>query len=168
MDDLEALANAAQRPTHVQATRRMPNPPAVVYVRSGSPPRKQYSPFAWGCGIMLGILAALLFVFVALPLIIAAVGAGAAATKRANQQQQPSPPPTAASAVSPIVTLDEYNRIVGAITYERVVAIVGDEGTHITYDGLGRAYQWANEDGSQMTLYFRNGRVESKEQTGLR
>jgi hypothetical protein len=138
----------------------------VVYVSGNPTPRKQYTPFQWGCGIMLGIFAAIalvnLIVFVVIPLIIAA---GAAASKPTNSNSAPAS--TAPTVPPPIVTLSDYNQFTTSVNYSEVVNAIGKEGRRIEAPEGGNAFQWDNADGSYMRLTFKYGRLWKKAQSGL-
>lgn len=120
---------------------------------------------AWGQSILAGgalgaglvMLAALGPLFGSLP---PGLEAGAA----------PAPPSTG-TVETRRITLEEYDRIVEGMSYAEVARLVGDGGDRgrtATVDGATAvAYGWPNDDGSQATVIFYEGRMAFKTQAGL-
>ena len=83
------------------------------------------------------------------------------------------------AASSPVVTLDEYNRVKEGMTYEEVVRIIGVEGKLTTehnskqtvfgqqFGSQLRNYRWENDPMSFVSLGFTDGKVRSKFMHGL-
>lgn len=71
----------------------------------------------------------------------------------------------------PVVTLEEYSRIHEGMTYEEVVAIIGEEGeelSRVNVSGFTTVmYGWTNPSGANMNAMFQNGLLVSKAQFGL-
>lgn len=72
-----------------------------------------------------------------------------------------------------IITLSEYNEIEIGMSYDEVVAIVGDGPTRTAsatgpYENTGTAYQWINDDGSSAVITFENDKVVLKAQVDLK
>jgi len=75
----------------------------------------------------------------------------------------------------PIVTLSEYDEIQYGMSYDQVVAIVGDHETSSAqatggpYGATAYAYVWENKDGSRMVVTFANTNVSvvAKAEQGL-
>lgn len=66
-------------------------------------------------------------------------------------------------------TAGQYQRLETGMSYERVVALLGDEGTaqdSSAAEGEG-TYVWSNDDGSSITVTFRDGAVYSFDQEGI-
>ena len=81
------------------------------------------------------------------------------------------------SAVS-VVDAEEYAKIKNGMTYEEVVAIIGEEGSQnssstmpavagVTDELTTEIYSWQNFDGSNMNATFQNGALVMKAQFGL-
>mgnify|MGYP006302654863 CR=1 FL=1 len=68
-------------------------------------------------------------------------------------------------------TMEEYNRIKTGMSYEKVVGILGAGGKVISRAKTDvyrtTVYSWQNQNGSNLTVKFRNGKVISKDQDGL-
>lgn len=75
-------------------------------------------------------------------------------------------------AEPPVVNLFEYESLRPGMTYAQVVAAVGADGTEIARvrrQGVERTqYSWVNPDGSKMTATFRDRKLTTKVQNGLR
>ena len=80
---------------------------------------------------------------------------------------------------SPVVTLDEYNRLRSGMSYWETRAVIGDSGTEVSrnhMEGIAGVmesidtvmYLWANGDGSNMNAMFQNDKLIQKAQFGLR
>ena len=77
----------------------------------------------------------------------------------------------------PIVTLAEFNQIQTGMTYQQIVAIIGEQGTVMSEssfpDGSGGQlqtimYDWKNGDFSGMNIIIQNGVLYQKSQFGLK
>ena len=70
-----------------------------------------------------------------------------------------------------IVTLDEFSQIREGMTYEEVVAIIGEPGTEHARERRARItkslYSWSNRDASRMIALFENDSLTLKVQVGL-
>ena len=68
------------------------------------------------------------------------------------------------------ITLDKFNQIQTGMTYEQVVAIIGEEGTLSSESAYGdyssKIYSWSNGI-ANATISFSNGKVSAKSQFGL-
>ena len=66
------------------------------------------------------------------------------------------------------VTMDQYNAIRNGMTYSEVVDLLGFEGVARNSGNLPEPelYTWIANNGS-IVVYFKDGRVASKSQTGL-
>ena len=68
------------------------------------------------------------------------------------------------------ITLDKFNQIQTGMTYEEVVAIIGEEGTLSSESSYGdyssKIYSWSNGI-ANATISFSNGKVSAKSQFGL-
>ena len=68
------------------------------------------------------------------------------------------------------ITLDKFNQIQTDMTYEEVVAIIGEEGTVSSESSYGNSsmkiYSWSNGI-ANATISFTNGKVSAKSQIGL-
>ena len=68
------------------------------------------------------------------------------------------------------ITLDKFNQIQTGMTYEEVVAIIGEEGTVSSESSYGdyssKIYSWSNGI-ANATISFTNGKVSAKSQVGL-
>ncbi|MBD1909240.1 MULTISPECIES: hypothetical protein [unclassified Leptolyngbya] len=76
---------------------------------------------------------------------------------------------------SPVITLDEYNRIQPEMTISQVQAIVQHPGVELEKrhpKGPGMAnlqiYQWRNDSGSHALVWFQNGEVAGKVKVNLK
>lgn len=72
----------------------------------------------------------------------------------------------------PLVNLFEYQSLRPGMTYAQVAAAIGADGTEISRlrrQGVERAqYSWVNANGSKMTATFRDRKLTTKVQSGLR
>ncbi len=68
------------------------------------------------------------------------------------------------------ITIDKFNQIQTGMTYEEVVAIIGEEGTVSSESSFGdssmKIYSWSNGI-ANATISFTNGKVSAKSQFGL-
>ena len=66
-------------------------------------------------------------------------------------------------------TAEQFQRLQSGMPYERVVKIMnGDEGTADgTNDKGDKVFHWTNEDGTGLTVTFRDDKVQSFKQDGL-
>ena len=64
------------------------------------------------------------------------------------------------------VTMDQYNAIRNGMTYDEVVDLLGFDGVERNNNGVDAMYSWIASTGN-IVVYFRNGRVVSKAQSGL-
>lgn len=84
----------------------------------------------------------------------------------------PSPPTTTPAPGGVTITLSEFDQLQPGMTYERVVAIVGGEGTVQSQYESGSfnsiSYEWKGEDEFSTALVsFQDGGLNSKNQFGL-
>lgn len=72
------------------------------------------------------------------------------------------------------VTLSEYQQVQDGMTYEQVVAIIGDNGhmlSEMVLPGLdidSRQYIWENADFSEAQISFDHGKVAGRSQHNLK
>lgn len=168
-DDLDALARAAELPVHVQPRRAVPPArqapivPAAIFVTPPAKPARQYSPFHWGFGIVLGMVAAWLLIL----LVMWTLREASDQLERAERKRN-TPPPPAATVAPPIVTAASASLITNAITYQQAVSLLGCEATKRRDEDTGEvSYTWKNSDESWLALYFRNGKLVRKKMLGL-
>ena len=167
-DDLEALARAAQPSVHVQPRRPAQQPafvPAAIFVTPPTKPAKQYSPFHWGFGIVLGMVAAWLVIFITARLLNDAAEEVEKAKRNANKPAAVTP------AVIPpqIVSAAATAQITGPVTYEQAESVIGCPATSSKDEDDGTvSYTWKNDEESWLKLYFRNGKLTRKSHVGLK
>lgn len=86
---------------------------------------------------------------------------------RATAPAAAAPRPAARTGI----TMAKFNQISEGMTYEQVVAIVGEPGELMSSSDLAGiktvAYSWKNRNGSNMLAMFQNGAMVQKSQFGL-
>jgi hypothetical protein len=80
---------------------------------------------------------------------------------------------TAQSAITPTVTLSEFNQIQSEMSYSEVVGIIGASGaeqSRVEVPGAPETvmYAWQNSDGSNMNAMFQDDKLVTKAQFGLK
>ncbi len=111
-------------------------------------------------------------------IIIVAIAGGASTTKNkdnnTNNGSTTNETNTSTEQKQEKLNLEKFNKIQTGMTYEEVVAIIGEEGTVVSESEIGNIkttlYSWYGEGtiGANASITFQNGKVTSKAQLGLK
>lgn len=90
-------------------------------------------------------------------------------TEKPSENKPNSTPADKISEKAAGVTLANFNKISTGMTYEKVVEILGSKGEVILDAGTGSiVYMWEGERHTNITAMFVDGKLDSKNQIGLK
>jgi hypothetical protein len=73
---------------------------------------------------------------------------------------------------SPALSKDRYDRVSSGMNYREVASILGQSGEEVSSSDFAgnsaKMYSWKNEDGSNISILFQNGKLVTKAQYGLK
>lgn len=107
-------------------------------------------------------------------LIIVGVVAGASGSGNKTTSDGTRTTSSTASTKQEKLNLEKFNKIETGMTYEKVVEIIGEEGTVLSESEIANIkttiYSWYGEGsiGANANITFQNGKVTSKAQFGLK
>lgn len=107
-------------------------------------------------------------------LIVIVVGAIVGASGGGNKNTNTTQTGTSAIQKQEKLNLEKFNQIETGMTYEKVVEIIGEEGTVLSESEIANIktiiYSWYGEGsiGANANITFQNGKVTSKAQFGLK
>jgi flagellar biosynthesis component FlhA len=93
-------------------------------------------------------------------------------TEKASENKPNSTPADKTSEKAAGVTLENFNKISNGMTYEKVVEILGSKGKVMIEKEIAGSknivYMWEGERFTNITAMFVNGKLDSKNQIGLK